>query len=289
MVATAKTEARVVSALDMECDELEARLTVPVADVGSRLRLVSNATAPAIDRGLWRLHLRFAREHRRADRDALVAHYGDHARALARRFYRSREPLDDLQQVAVEGLLRALERFDPSRGMPFLAYANPTIVGCLKRHYRDAGWAIRVPRRVHELSKPIRDAWDSLSQDLGRTPTAAEVADLMGVAPGIVDAALAAEAVRASGSLEAPVHAEGGSLERSIGADDRDLERAENRHALRQSLSLLTDEDVSLLRSYFEDGKTQAEIAAAIGVSQMQVSRNLARIIKRLRSHMPLG
>jgi len=123
---------------------------------------------PAVDLPLWTVHVRYARRRDKRSLDQLVERYRAHAESQARRHYRRGEPIDDLTQVAFEALLLALRRFDPERRKPFLAFAKPTIVGSLRRHFRDAGWAIRVPRRVHELATPVRDAHELLTHDLGR-------------------------------------------------------------------------------------------------------------------------
>jgi RNA polymerase sigma-B factor len=181
----------------------------------------------------------------------------------------------------------AIERFDPDRGMPFLGFANPTIIGCLKRYYRDVGWAVRVPRRVHELSRPIRDAQELLSQDLGRAPSPSEIADLLGLDEHIVRDAMVAETVRATGSLDLPSGDDGMSIEQALGVNDPGIERAENRQALAESMRVLPPEDRELLQLYYGEQRTQSEIADQLGVSQMQISRTIDRIVRRLRSHLP--
>jgi RNA polymerase sigma-B factor len=283
--ATARTDPS--HCLDAAADRLAAVLTVPRAESGRRLRFGGAAAGPAVDVDLWHLHVRFARTRDAVDRQRLVERYESHARALARRFYRNWEPLDDLEQVALEGLLMALERFEPERAMPFLGFANPTIIGSLKRYYRDTGWAVRVPRRVHELSRPLRDAWELLNHDLGRPPTAPELADLLSVDLEVVLDALTAESMRSTGSLDGSSGEEPGRLEHALGQHDRELELVENRQALQQALVVLSDDDQELLRLYYEENRTQTEIAGMLGVSQMQVSRSLARVVRRLRSHMP--
>jgi RNA polymerase sigma-B factor len=235
----------------------------------------------------WELHVRLAGGDVGA-REELVTRYEPHARALARRFYRHREPLEDLVQVAFEALLLALDRFDPDRRMPFLGFANPTIVGSLKRYYRDAGWAMRVPRRVHELTRPVREAADLLHQDLGRAPTPAEIADLLGVPEERVIEALDATSVRALASLDAPVSMEASSaVQRGLASSDPMLRSVENRTALLQLVELLEEDDRVLLDRYFGQGLSQQVIAELMGVSQMQVSRSLAKVLRRLRSHLP--
>lgn len=245
------------------------------------------ALLPAMEPSTWLLHVRLSSGDLGA-RDELVARYQAHARALARRFYRHREPLDDLVQVAMEALLLALDRFDPDRRMPFLGFANPTIVGSLKRYYRDAGWSMRVPRRVHELTRPVREAADLLHQDLGRGPTPGEIADLLGVDEERVIEALDASSVRSVASLDAPVTTEASSaVQRGLAATDPMLRSVENRTALEQVVELLDDDDRVLLDRYFGQNLSQQQVADLMGVSQMQVSRSLARVLRRLRSHLP--
>jgi RNA polymerase sigma-B factor len=274
--------------LEDAVDGLVAELTAPTERTGSRLRLAGWARRPAVEMRIWHCHVRYARSRQLADREILVERYADHARALARRFFRNREALDDLEQVALEGLLLAIERFDPARGMPFLGFANPTIVGCLKRYYRDSGWAVRVPRRVHELSRSLRDAQELLSQDLGRAPAPGEIADLLDLDEDVVRDALIAESVRSTGSLDLPVGEDGLNIEHALGVQDPGLEQVENRQAVNEAVQLLPDDDRDLLQLYYGNQLTQSEIADRLGVSQMQISRSLDRIVKRLRSHLPL-
>jgi RNA polymerase sigma-B factor len=235
----------------------------------------------------WLLHVRIANGDACARAD-LVARYESHARALARRFYRHREPLEDLVQVALEALLLALDRFDPGRRMPFLGFANPTIVGSLKRYYRDAGWSVRVPRRVHELTRPVREAADALHQDLGRPARPVEIAELVGVPEERVIEALDATSARSLASLDAPPTAEASSaVQRGLATNDPLLRSVENRTALLQVIDLLEEDDRVLLDRYFGQNLSQQQIAELMGVSQMQVSRSLARVLRRLRSHLP--
>jgi RNA polymerase sigma-B factor len=260
---------------------------MPVRARPLRWSLASPAVLPAMDPPTWALHVRLAGGDLGA-RDELVVRYEGHARSLARRFYRHREPLDDLVQVALEALLLALDRFDPNRRMPFLGFANPTIVGSLKRYYRDAGWAMRVPRRVHELTKPVREAADLLHQELGRAPTPSEIAELLGVDVERVIEALDATSVRALASLDAPATAEASSaVQRGLASSDPMLRSVENRTALLQLVELLERDDRRLLDRYFGRGLSQQQIAELMGVSQMQVSRSLAKVLRRLRSHLP--
>jgi RNA polymerase sigma-B factor len=270
--------------LELQLDHWEATDTLPVRAGPRRFATASAQMWPAVDPTVWFMHVRYYHRRRPEVRERLVVEYEGHARQLARRFYRHREPLEDLVQVAVEGLIRALDRFDPRRRVPFLGFAKPTIVGTLKRHYRDTGWALRVPRRIHDISASIGPAVDALSQDLGRPPTPAEVADLLDLPAGDVESALAAGDARNVASVDAPGAPPDGSG--FVGTDDTDLRRAENRIALDQALALLTDADRAVLHRYLVLEMSQEEIARELGVSQMQVSRVINRILRRLRSHL---
>jgi RNA polymerase sigma-B factor len=271
--------------LSAASDRAHAVLTIP-SDAVDRRWVEGRARRPAVDGALWALHVRYSR---REDADALqplVDHYRGHAEAQARRHYRRGEPVDDLTQVAYEALLLALKRFDPGRRTPFLAFAKPTIVGSLRRHFRDAGWAIRVPRRVHELSSPVRDAQELLTHDLGRPPSPGEIADFIGVDEHEVLEAFTAEDARITTSLDASDPASGLQAEQVIGQPDRGFVGIENRTALRQSLERMSEADRDLLRQYFLEERTQSQIAESLRCSQMQVSRLLRKAIHRLRRHM---
>jgi RNA polymerase sigma-B factor len=260
-----------------------ALLTMPESAV-SRRHWAGNAVRPGVDPEAWDLHVRYARD---PDDDrvlaALVERYRAYAESQARRLYRGAESLDDLTQVAYEALVLALQRFEPERQRPFLAFAKPTIVGSLRRHVRDAGWAIRVPRRVHELAGPVRDATELLTHDLGRAPSPGEVADVIGLDESEVLEAMAAEEARATQSLDAPDRATGLPTEQVVGRPDRGFAGIENRTALFQSLELLSDDDRVLLQRYFVEELSQAEIAESLDCSQMQVSRLLRKAVRKLR------
>lgn len=232
---------------------------------------------------LWCRHVRYARRRDERARDELVEHYRPHAEALARSLYRHGEPVEDLTQMALEALLVALQRFDPERRRPFLAYAKPTITGMIQRYFRDLGWSIRIPRRVHELARPIREVREMLTQDLGREPTAGEVADFIGISEQELRQVTAAEEARQPGSLNVVDPVTKLHTEQVVGRLDGGFEQAENRTALQQTLELLPDEDRDLLQRYFVDEQTQAEIAEDLGCSQMQVSRLMGSAIRRLR------
>ena len=275
--STPRTLDRLVQARD----RARAVLSVPRVPA-SRLWVAPRAARPSVDLGLWTRHVAYADRHDPAELRALVERYSGFATATAKRHYRRGEPIDDLVQVSHEALMLALQRFDPARGTPFLAFAAPTIVGTLRRHFRDAGWALRVPRHVHELVKPQQDAVDLLSQDLGRSPTLAEVADFMGVPLTHLESAERARHARSTTSIDSPDPTHG-EPERPLGGADARLAGVENRMALRRGLAQLDDADVRLLTWYYFEELTQSEIGRRLGVSQMQVSRLLARAIQRLR------
>jgi RNA polymerase sigma-B factor len=276
---------RALEASDAASDRARALLSIP-ADKVERTWLAGEAVRPAVDTELWALHVRYARDRDEAALATLVERYRPHAEAQARRHFRRGEPIDDLTQVAYEALMQALRRFDPERGKPFLAFAKPTIVGSLRRHFRDAGWAIRVPRRVHELASPVRDAQELLTHDLGRPPSSGEIADFIGVDEREVLDAVRAEEARITTSLDAPDPASGLQAEQVIGRHDRGFLGIENRTALIQSLDRLSDDDRGLLQMYFVEERTQSQIAEVLGCSQMQVSRLLRRAVRQLRRHM---
>lgn len=263
-------------------DRAHALLTVPpVAAAGHRL--TAGARRPAVDLHLWTQHVRYARRRDERARNELVERYRPQAESLARRFYRHGEQLEDLTQIAFEALLVALERFDPARSRPFPAYAKPTISGVIQRYYRDSGWSVRIPRWVHEVAGPIRDARDMLAQDLGREATDGEVADFVGVPEPDLQRAMSAEAARQPGSLDVVDPVTRLQTEQVVGCADPALGQAENRTALRQAMEVLPDEDRDLLERYFLDERTQADLAAELGCSQMQISRQLNSSIRRLR------
>lgn len=276
---------RALDDLSRASDRAHAALTIP-ADAVDRRWLEGRAQRPAVDREVWALHVRYAHRRDVEALQTLVQQYRGHAEAQARRHYRRGEPVDDLTQVAYEALLLALRRFDPDRRTPFLAFAKPTIIGSLRRHFRDTGWAIRVPRRVHELSTPVRDAQELLTHDLGRPPSPGEIADFIGVDEHAVLEAFTAEDARITTSLDAPDPASGLQAEQVIGHLDRGFLGIENRFALQQSLELMSEEDRHLLRQYFLEERTQSQIAEVLDCSQMQVSRLLRKAIHRLRRHM---
>ncbi len=220
-------------------------------------------------------------------RDELVAAHLGLAEYLARRFANRGEPLDDLVQVASLGLVKAVDRFDPSRGVEFSTYATHTIVGELKRHFRDKGWAIRAPRRMQELYLRLGKVVATLGQELGRSPTIAELATEVEVSEEEVLEALEAGQAYRFASLDAPASgddSEAETLGSRIGTDDPRIEEAERRATLSPLLRQLPERERLIIYLRFFDGLTQSEIASRMGMSQMHVSRLLARSVAQLRA-----
>jgi len=227
--------------------------------------------------------------HERGDlraRDELVGRFMPLARQLARRYQRGNEPLEDLVQVASLGLVKAIDRYDLSRGTAFSSYAVPTILGELKRYFRDVGWAVHVPRGMQERIMRVNSTVDVMSRRLGRSPTPAEVAaDINLPAEQVLEAMEASVAYEAT-SLDAPrsTEADGDSYADSIGADDDAYEQIEYLQTIAPTMRALPDRDRLVLKLRFEDDLTQSEIADQIGVSQMHVSRLIRRALARLRT-----
>ncbi|MEW6153144.1 MAG: SigB/SigF/SigG family RNA polymerase sigma factor [Actinomycetota bacterium] len=226
----------------------------------------------------------YAESRDRTLRDELVTAHMGLAEYLARRFTNRGEPLDDLMQVAALGLLKAVDRFDPGRGLEFSTYATPTIVGELKRHFRDKGWAVRVPRRVQELHLRLGSVISTLSQEMGRSPTIPEIADAAKVSEEeVVEAIEAGHAYRFT-SLDAPAGGEDESaLSHQLGAEDPNLVNSEHRAALSPLIERFAPREQMILHLRFFQGLTQSEIASRLGISQMHVSRLLARSLAQLR------
>lgn len=260
-------------------DTIQAEATVP-------RQLDGAGDFPAVDEQVWLAHVCYARTRDAGLRRVLVEEYRSYVLSLATQMYREGEPREDLAQVAFEGLLLAFDRFDPARGIPFVGFATPTILGGLKRHYRDTGWLLRVPRRVHELVSPARRASEELSVELGREPSPSEVAARLGV--DVEDLLIAEEASSARSTMSLDLPPEDGTTPYDlIGGLDPEIAHLDNVLSLRQALGELSDRDQETIRRYFFENQSQDEIARAFGVSQMQVSRWIASSLARLRSWLP--
>jgi RNA polymerase sigma-B factor len=232
---------------------------------------------------LFRLHI--------ADQDPLVLEelvrrFEPLARSVARRYQTRGEPLDDLTQVATVGLLKAIARFDPDRGFAFTSYATPTMLGELKRYFRDSGWALHVPRGVKERAVELARTSDELSSRLGRSPSLAELADALGASEEQTLEAIEAYHARHAAPLEwGADDDDSGALSPAqlLGAEDERLEQAEYLSMVAKGVESLSDSDRLILYLRFGRDLTQSEIARRIGTSQMQVSRLLRAAIEQIR------
>ncbi len=218
-------------------------------------------------------------------RDQLVRMHLPLVEYLARRFRNRGEPLDDLTQVATIGLIKSVDRFDPERGVEFSTYATPTIVGEIKRHFRDKGWAIRVPRRLQELKLALTKATAELSQTLGRSPTVSELAGHLEMSEEEVLEGLESANAYSAVSLDAPDSGddEAPAVADTLGVQDESLEGVEYRESLKPLLEKLPPREKRILLLRFFGNMTQSQIAAELGISQMHVSRLLARTLAQLR------
>jgi len=219
-------------------------------------------------------------------RDRLVEMHLPLVEYLARRFAGRGEPLDDLIQVGTIGLIKAVDRFDTERGVEFSTYATPTVVGEIKRHFRDKGWTVRVPRRLQELRAALSSATAQLTQDLGRSPTVHEIASHLGVSEEDVLEGLESANAYAAVSLEATDDANGQSVLDTLGETDDALEGVEYRESLKPLLDSLPERERRILVLRFFGNMTQSQIAAELGISQMHVSRLLARTLSQLRERL---
>jgi RNA polymerase sigma-B factor len=206
------------------------------------------------------------------------------ARMLANRYAGRGIPTDDLRQVAYLGLVKAVQGYDPSRGREFLGYAIPTIKGEIRRYFRDAGWTVRPPRRIQELQARLWAADAELTQSLHRSPTANELAHELDVSVDDVVECLSADGCFAPSSLDAPaISSETGSLAERLGGPDVEFERCEARLMLARAVRRLGERDRTIVRLRFFEGKTQQQIGDEVGVTQMQISRLITRILGDLR------
>ncbi|GAA2488250.1 hypothetical protein GCM10010393_19530 [Streptomyces gobitricini] len=206
---------------------------------------------------------------------------------LARRFRNRGEPLDDLTQVATIGLIKSVDRFDPDRGVEFSTYATPTVVGEIKRHFRDKGWAVRVPRRLQELRLSLTTATAELSQLHGRSPTVHELAERLGISEEEVLEGLESANAYSTLSLDVPdTDDESPAVADTLGAEDEALEGVEYRESLKPLLEDLPPREKRILLLRFFGNMTQSQIAQEVGISQMHVSRLLARTLAQLREKL---
>ncbi|MFG1644270.1 SigB/SigF/SigG family RNA polymerase sigma factor [Amycolatopsis sp. NPDC049252] len=221
-------------------------------------------------------------------RDRLITEHLSLAEHIAQRFSGRGEPFEDLLQVARTGLIRAVDRFDPGKGSDFLSFAVPTIMGEVRRHFRDTAWSMRVPRGLKDLQQKLAEARNTLAHDLGRSPTAGELAIHLDLDVDTVrDGLLAAEAYRTT-SLDTPAHGDGDArtIADRIADDGSEFTKTDDRLVLNGALATLPPREREIVKMRFVDELTQSQIGEKIGVSQMQVSRLLGKALERLRNHI---
>ena len=236
------------------------------------------------DRALLR---RYHEEGDASARELLVERHLPLVRSLARRYAGRGEALEDIEQVGAIGLIKAIDRYELDRDVALTTYATPNVVGEIKRHFRDKGWAIRVPRALQELNAKMSGTIEALTVKLGRSPTIQEIAMQLETTSEQVLEALEA------GSAYAPASLSSGPTEDSeldpmetIGAEDAEFERADERASLEPALASLPEREREILRMRFEEGLTQTQIAERVGISQMHVSRLIRKSIDRMRTHL---
>jgi RNA polymerase sigma-B factor len=241
--------------------------------------------ASMTDRELLRLY------HDQGDasaREVLVQRHLPLVRSLARRYAGRGEALDDIEQVGAIGLIKAIDRYDLEREVALTTYATPNVVGEIKRHFRDKGWAIRVPRALQELNGKMGPTIERLTSKLGRSPSIAEIAAEFQTTPEQVLEAMEAGSAYAPASLSHGPGGEDGDLDpmETIGSTDEEFSRSEDRASLEPALERLPQREREILRMRFEDGLTQTQIAERVGISQMHVSRLIRRSLDRMREQL---
>ena len=251
-----------------------------------RLRRVSKGK-PAWDKERTReLFRRYKEEGDEEAREQLIVSHLNLVRYIAAKFKNRGEPLDDLIQVGTIGLIKAIDRFEPDRGLEFTTYATPTIMGEVKRHFRDKGWTIRVPRRLQELSAKVNQATDALTAELQRSPTIDEIAARLGTTADEVLEAMESSSAYSSVPLEGTGSAEDDDAPSVIdryASVDGDLAASDDRMVLEEVISEFPEADQQAIRMRYMEGMTQVEIAERLGISQVQVSRMLRRALKRIQ------
>ena len=275
---------------ETESEELETRtLDARSSEAKAQRRLARRASKNKLawDKDRTReLFRRYKEEGDEEARQQLIVNHLNLVRFLASKFKNRGEPLEDLVQVGTIGLIKAIDRFDPSRGLEFTTYATPTIMGEIKRHFRDRGWSVRVPRRLQELSSKVNQATDELTNELQRSPSVEEIASHIGAS---VDEVL--EAMESSSAYTSvPLEAGGGdeddetpSVIDHYATVDEDLASSDDRMVIEDAIKDFSPREQEVIRMRFIDGLTQVEIAKKLGVSQVQVSRLLRRTLKKVQ------
>ncbi len=232
------------------------------------------------------LFRRYKEEGDEEAREQLIESHLNLVRFLASKFKNRGEPLDDLIQVGSIGLIKAIDRFDPERGLEFTTFATPTITGEIKRHFRDKGWSVRVPRRLQELSAKVNQVTDELTKELQRSPSVEEIARELDSTVDEVLEAMESSSAYSSVSLEAP--SSGGdddspSVLDHYASEDEELASSDDRMVIEDTIRDFSPREQEIIRMRFIDGLTQVEIAKKLGISQVQVSRLLRRTLKKVQ------
>lgn len=262
---------------------MDASVGPPAADPGAVSTIAQPDAAAVIDPRF----VEYRRTRDRALRNELISDHRDLARRIARRYAGRSEAYDDLVQVAMVGVLKAVERFDPERGLEFSRFASVTVDGELKRHFRDNTWSIHVPRGTQDLFVRIGRVLDQLHQRFGRPPSVPELASALDVSEDQVLEALDAGSAYRTLSLDAPVNdSQQGRIDFAVGADDRAFADTDLRETMRSLLERLPERERRIVEMRFFEDKVQTDIADELGISQMHVSRLLTRAMARLRALM---
>jgi RNA polymerase sigma-B factor len=238
------------------------------------------------------LFLEYRKTHDERIRQQIVDAYTNLVYFLARKFANRGEPLEDIVQVGFLGLLMAIDRFEPERGLEFTTFATPTIVGEIKRYFRDKSWTVRIPRRLQELNQRSRLERERMQVELGRAPSVTELAERLGVTPEEILEAYEAEPAQRTVPLDAQVDSvkgdsEGLVLSERLGGDDANLERIELQDMLGKAMTHLSPREREIMYLRFVDELPQSEVAKRLGISQMHVSRLQRAAVEQLRRAIP--
>ena len=222
-------------------------------------------------------------------REQLIVSHLNLVRFLASKFKNRGEPIEDLMQVGTIGLIKAIDRFDPARGLEFTTFATPTIMGEIKRHFRDKGWSVRVPRRLQELSAKVNQTTDDLTRELQRPPSVAEVAERLGASVDEVLEAMESSSAYSSVPLEGAgqnADDDAPSVIDHYATEDDDLAASDDRIVIEDAMSEFTPREQEIVNMRFQQGMTQVEIAQKLGISQVQVSRMLRKVLKQVQEKL---
>jgi RNA polymerase sigma-B factor len=222
-------------------------------------------------------------------REQLIVSHLNLVRFLASKFKNRGEPIEDLMQVGTIGLIKAIDRFDPARGLEFTTFATPTIMGEIKRHFRDKGWSVRVPRRLQELSAKVNQTTDDLTRELQRPPSVAEVAERLGASVDEVLEAMESSSAYSSVPLEGAgqnADDDAPSIIDHYATEDDDLAASDDRIVIEDAMSEFTPREQEIVNMRFQQGMTQVEIAQKLGISQVQVSRMLRKVLKQMQQRL---